>query len=94
MKTITLQIGNTDDKLTQAQWASYVAEVRQEIADCGQLDIHFFGTPPNYERWQNACWVLAVGESSLNSLKDSLVKIRRKWLQDSIAWTEGGTEFI
>lgn len=26
MKTITIQIGNSDDKLKQAEWANFIAE--------------------------------------------------------------------
>lgn len=91
--TITIQIGNTDDKLTQEEWARYVEKVGQAInykAEC----VHFFGAPVNYAKWQNAAWVIECKEEDSRYLMGSLIEIREHFRQDSVAWTEGKTLFI
>ena len=93
MKTITIQIGNTDDKLTQVEWAAYVLTVKDTILrHCKQ--IHFFGGSVNWDRWQNVAWVFECSEEMIDSLRKGLTADRKAFNQDSIAWTEGETDFI
>ena len=94
MKTITIQIGNTDDKLTQEEWASFVGTISALLED-SNASIHFFGAPPNYERWQNAAWVFVAEDwISEQAVKSEVVDIRKLFKQSYLAWTEGVTEFI
>ena len=65
--TVTIQIGNSDDKLTQKQWANFVNEVRSLIVQTGET--HFDGGSRNDARWQNFCWVVAVPLDHLEKLK-------------------------
>ena len=56
MSAVAIQIGNSDDKLTQKQWACFVLETR----DCVERTcdhIHFWGSSVNYEPWQNVCCI-------------------------------------
>ena len=98
MRTITIQIGNSDDKLTQIQWASYVSEVDSAIKKA-HANIHFSGFSEPGKPWQNAAWVIEyMGDMSLwivecGKLREKLTKIRKQYKQDSIAWTEGQTYF-
>jgi len=91
MVTVSLQIGNSDDKLTQKEWASFVRDIKEALM-VNEAFVHFFGAPSNYEEWQNAAWVFNVSETS--DLKSEIAKIRMKYDQDSVAWLEGETEFI
>lgn len=93
MKTVTIQIGNTDKKLTQHQWAEYVKEIEETILlYC--LEQHFFGTSTYWEKWQNAAWVVDVREDNIEPLKSDLLLIMEFNGQEAIAWTEGKTELL
>ena len=93
MITVTVQIGNSDNKLTQDEWAMYVKEVQRAI-NYYCPDVHFFGGSPNWERWQNVAGVVNSGDHGLTQLAKRLVEIKEKYRQDSIAWTQGNTAFI
>lgn len=93
-KTVTIQIGNSDNKLSQIQWAGFVAEIAGAITRWSDKQ-YFFGGPPNYISWQNVAWVVEVGtEYDRSGLKEHLTRIRKDFQQDSVAWTEGNTELI
>jgi hypothetical protein len=92
MKTVTIQIGNTDNKLTQQEWAEFVSQVKKVLE---YSTIHFFGGSPNWEAWQNAAWVFSCeNEHRLGLIKENLVNIRKNFNQESVAWSESITEFI
>jgi len=93
MKTVTIQIGNTDDKLSQVEWSTFIQVVNSHIHVYASR-IHFNGYSDPAEPWQNACWVIEIGDSSIIRLKTDLANSRGKFRQDSIAWTEGETKFI
>ena len=93
MKTVTVQIGNTDGKLTQDMWAAYCEEMDDAIRAESAM-VHFKGGPPVWEKWQNCCWVLLIEECSTQHLREKLRKLRGKYSQDSVAWTEGETQFV
>ena len=93
MKTVTIQIGNSDDKLTQAQWRLFVLDVQAKVLQNSQA-IHFFGAPSNWERWQNAAWIVVCEDDKLQALKNAIADIRKCFNQDSVAWTEGDTQFV
>lgn len=94
MKTITVQIGNSDDKLTQKGWSYFVKEIASALEE-REITVHFFGTSPGNDEWQNACWVFNHEDNAkLTGLKWEIKRIRKKYMQDSVAWTEGETRFI
>lgn len=94
MKTAVIQIGNSDDKLTQRDWSRFVKDVEFAVsASCGQ--IHFSGFSPGGEPWQNFCIVAQIdidpGEDLLRGYLSELVE---KYKQDSIALMIGETKFV
>jgi len=93
MKTISVLIGNSDDKLSQVQWGLFVTAFR-EIIQKHATTIHFFGAPPNWEPRQNACAVISCPGEGISALKADITAIREEFGQDSAAWAEGTTEFI
>lgn len=93
MTTVTIQIGNSDDKLTQAEWGRYVKDVERAI-NYHCPDVHFFGGSPNWFPWQNVAWVTNAPKDDLMRLLMRLREIREQYGQDSIAWTQGETVFI
>jgi hypothetical protein len=98
--TVYITIGNSDDRLTQAEWSSYVrdvdwmfdAAVRYEGA---RVHGRWYSRPD--EPWQNACWCAEWHEdlaAHVEVLKKSLAAVARDYRQDSIAWAEAQTTFI
>lgn len=79
-----IQIGNSDDKLTQAEWAEFVENVRCILkGKC--IETYFFAPSPGDKPWQNACWVVSVLEKDVEWLRLELVAARKKYKQDSVA---------
>lgn len=92
--TVTIQIGNTDNKLTQQEWGMFVERVDCEIRQ-PNTTVHFMGGPSNWEPWQNVAWVIEIyGDARYLELLAALRMARAFFRQDSIAWTEGRTAFV
>jgi len=91
MNTVTVQIGNTDNKLTQAEWSDYVSDLRLVTSKrCGV--VHFRGSSPSAAPWQNHC-VVADCEN-IEVLNVELSALCEKYNQVSVAVTVGITKFI
>lgn len=93
MKTITIQIGNSDDKLTQKEWSAFCEKV-EDLINHDAEHCHFTGYSAGDAPWQNACYVVEVSPARLPIFKECLKLLRSGYDQDSIAWTEGITEFV
>ena len=93
MKTIVVQIGNSDNKLPQAEWADFVRQVDGIIREQAKA-VHFFGGTENWASWQRVCWVFDCDGARSAILKTHLTEIRKKFRQDAAAFTEGETEFV
>lgn len=90
MKTVTIQIGNSDDKLTQSRWSMFVKELNNIVTvDCGQ--VHFCGHSAGDAPWQNHCVVAECDD--LGWLQARLAELAGRYDQDSIAMTAGNTVF-
>lgn len=96
MKTITIQIGNSDNKLTQQEWNSFIYDVLRCILGIiiEQDQIHFRGGSNPDEPWQNYCWVINLDEERIPELREWLASAADRFKQDSIAMIIGDTEFI
>jgi len=93
MKTVTLQIGNGDDKLSQTQWHQFVTEMKTLIErDCTRL--HFFGAPENWCAQQNVAFIFDLEDAAVGAMKTGVTQLRARFHQESAAWTEGTTAFI
>jgi phage terminase large subunit-like protein len=91
--TAVIQIGNSDNKLTQNNWAHFVASMRSEI-ERNVYRIHFQGGSDWDAPWQNACWVCEVRSHQIEPLRAAVAKCRGLYQQDSAAVVFGETEFI
>lgn len=99
---ILISIGNSDDKLSQREWAGFIADVRALVNRTVQQAVllpaavhgEWFSAPD--APWQNANWcVELVGDTLLyRTLRRELRKLCAKYQQDSVAWTEGEVEFL
>jgi hypothetical protein len=93
MKTITLQIGNSDDKLKQSVWSEFWNQLNAVVAEYAE-QIHFSGFPAANSPYQNACWVFECEHDNALAIMSHVGRIRRAYSQNSVAWTEGETEFV
>ena len=91
MTTNIVQIGNTDNKLTQRQWSEFCNEIQYAI-EMNATEVHFTGFSNPNTPWQNACFVFNLEKT--DNLKASIFEIRNRYKQDAVAWTEGTTQFI
>ncbi len=92
MITVTVQIGNSDNKLTQQLWSIFVNKINDLIKS--KTRVHFFGGSDSFAPWQNACWVVELDEEDRENLFSNLSMIRREFGQDAIAVTTGQTIMI
>lgn len=93
MKTVVIQIGNSDDKLSQRRWHEYVRQVDDVVAEY-ESQRHFTGGSDCDMPWQNYCWVCVVGEGRMPELFLRLAATGTKYDQDSVAVLVGDTQFI
>lgn len=93
-KTILIQIGNSDNKLSQAEWAAFVHAMRHEAILKNCVQIHFAGGPGTHERWQNFAFVVECKEEQVAPLRAAVKDIRDVFQQDSAAFMVGDTEFV
>jgi hypothetical protein len=94
LTTLTIQLGNSDDKLTQAEWADFVKKVEGYIRSTDYCQIHFSGSSAGNAPWQNYCLVAEVPVGAINDLSYLVAKMAGRYRQESIAFTVGETEFI
>lgn len=93
LKTVTLCIGNSDDKLTQKQWSEFAAAIEKVLKQM-YAEPHFSGFSLPNASWQNACWVFAIHDHKIQDLKNRIGHIRAEFQQDSAAIVVGDTEFV
>lgn len=91
--TYTVQIGNSDDKLTQKRWSDFLAKTSLAI-NRHATQIHFRGSSLPIDPFQNACWVFEMVERRFQYLDVDLSALCEEFEQDSIALTEGKTYFV
>lgn len=92
MPTVTLCLGNTDNKLTQQRWSHYVAAIRSLVEYYGRP--HFTGCSNPDAPVQNACVVFTINDAALAALRDRLPAVLRRYEQNSVAIVVGETELL
>jgi len=93
--TLTLIIGNTDNKLTQSEWSNYCSQF-MELVTAYSDKVHFCGGPSTWSTYQNLCMVseISTEQPEFNAFGKSLQILRERFRQDSIAYCPGITQFI
>ncbi len=82
MKTVFIQIGNSDNKLTQDRWSSLCGDI-DEVLYLGNVHGKFYSLPNSI--YQNACYCLELTDEAYLKMILLLQKICRAYSQDSIA---------
>jgi len=87
---VYVSIGNSDDKLTQKEWAEFSQAVDTALGeDSGLVEgRHGAWTSHPTAEWQNACWCVVVSDKRVAELQAWLCDIAEEYRQDSIAWAE------
>ena len=93
MITAVVQVGNSDDKLTQAEWCAFLGATWASV-QLWAVQIHFEGFSQPTASWQNACWVCEIQPENTENLREDLAVVAGRYKQDSIALTLGLTEFV
>lgn len=92
--TVYISIGNSDDKLTQAEWLDFIQDMRVfVVGQADQIWGEWFSAPDS--RYQNACWGVEFRDQETADFARSQAKrVRGNYGQDSIAWAVAETEFV
>lgn len=93
MPVVHIAVGNSDDKLTQARWAEYVAACTTVLRRAAAV-IHGVWFSESGSPYQNACIAAEVEPGALDQLRDDLRVIRAEFDQDSVALNVSETEFV
>lgn len=91
--TVSIQIGNSDDKLSQQEWSSFVMATNMVVSKYG-MEKHFFGSSDSFAVWQNAAWIFNMDEEDMSNLRKEIKAVRERYRQDSVAITFGITSFV
>jgi hypothetical protein len=89
MPTYYATIGNSDDKLSQAQWAEFAREFVAVIRIQAD-EIHGVWWSAPDQPWQNCCVGFSIRDDGLvGTLQESLTKLRKYYNQEAVAWVRG-----
>ncbi|WP_367139374.1 hypothetical protein [Saccharothrix sp. HUAS TT1] len=85
LPTVYVSIGNSDDRLTQAQWSRYAEQFVQTVRrHAVRVHGEWFSAPT--APWQNACVAFEIDLDGQAALRRTLTALRAEFHQDSIAW--------
>lgn len=91
--TIHLGVGNSDNKLTQREWADFLSSLNDLVFLYTSNILGWWYSGPA-EPWQNACVAFTLNPLRRTDFRAELVTLRKQYQQDSVAWAESETEFI
>jgi len=94
VKTVFVQVGNSDDKLSQRLWEQLQYAVMGAVRNfAAQIYGEWFSLPTS--GYQNACFGFTILPTNEKALRNVLQRLTTNFRQESIAWNETGTtEFI
>lgn len=99
MITVYVSIGNSDNRLGQAEWSQFYRDVTRALYGVGVV-VHGQWVSEPTSAWQNACWciefdpaqsiVMKSGATTtvLRHMRTELARIAARYRQDAIAWAE------
>jgi hypothetical protein len=90
---ILVCIGNSDNKLTQQEWAKFV-QVTGEMLQSYESARHFFGGSETYAPWQNVCWLCMINDAQLPEIKRNIRSLCDLYRQESAYILTGMGEFV
>lgn len=91
--SVSVMLGNSDNKLPQDRWATFVASVRAHVEKYA-CQIHMDGGPGTDSLWQNWCFMFVVEAEKVPGLVAALQETRGYYRQRGIAWMLGKVMFL
>lgn len=91
--TIHVAIGNSDDRLSQAEWAEFYRQVDLFVR-AAATTVHGAWASLPTAPFQNACWAITADPEPARDLQGALRRCAARYRQDSIAWTEAVPQFL
>jgi hypothetical protein len=94
MSAVFICIGNSDDKLSQHNWAAFQLDLRLMIDEFAAI-IHgqWHSNPDSI--YQNCCFCIEIEDTEIVDLKARLTTLAGHYDQNSIAWNLcEDTEFL
>jgi hypothetical protein len=95
MITVYVSVGNSDDKLSQDRWSTFVITVRDYLRrHATEIHGEWYSAPD--AGYQNACFCIVLRDGDLAAMiRMRLAETREQFGQDSAAWAEVPvTEFV
>lgn len=91
---VYVSIGNSDDKLSQNQWAVFFSCTALLLQRHAKVHGQWASEPAS--AWQNACWCVEIETlTKAEFIKAELTRIAEDFRQDSVAWADvRATEFL
>jgi len=93
IKTIVIQLGNSDNNLSQEEWSQFVTYVRDSVDEFCE-EIHFDGHSKGDSPYQNACFVGEIYTNKVDALETRLAGFAMQFRQEAIAVLIGDVYFI
>lgn len=93
MTTVYVSIGNSDDKLPQADWSAFVQQFMIAVRHRASRIYGEWYSLPN-TIYQNACIAAEVNDPDVPLLRSELARLREAHHQDSVASAVAETEFL
>lgn len=92
--TVYVSIGNSDDKLGQAEWARFVTDLNIVVSQHAREVYGLWYSTP-YSQWQNMVTAFCLDITEVETVREKLAGLRLHYRQDSIAWVlVDRTEFL
>jgi hypothetical protein len=90
---VFVEIGNSDNKLDQAQWAAFCEDTEQVIMGYATDVFGMYYSLP-HSRFQNACFHLSVAGDEWNNFESDIAEVKDQYNQESVAVSQGDTVFV
>lgn len=84
--TVYLCIGNSDDKLSQVEWADFQRALLLLVATAPTAHGVWYSAPGS--KWQNMCVCVEIELRHVHLWWETLHKLAGRFRQDSISWAE------
>lgn len=93
-RTVYISIGNSDGRLTNAEWLEYRGLVHELLTDVGITAAVHGAWHSFVPKFVNACWCVEVPDEHEDALVSTLRQLATKFRQDSIAYAVAETTFL
>jgi len=93
--TAYVSIGNSDGKLSHAEWAEFYSQARELLTEIG-VTSQVFGAWHSFPAspYVNACWAVEIPAAHVDAVKSALRALARRFRQDTIAFAVAETELL